>query len=89
MLAQFASSSRWWSEIHRSMRRRAVLERRAPAVHDAVETEDRVIALMFSVKVGRLVLLVEHADDDAEEGRDDGHGAVSVRSCERSLTDRA
>jgi hypothetical protein len=42
---------------------------------------------MLGVEVGRFVLLVEHADDDAEKDRDDGHVRKVAGSRERGLTD--
>ena len=39
----------------------------------ALEVERSPFPLVFRVKVRRRVLVVEHPDEDAEEGRDRGH----------------
>ena len=47
-----------------------------PGNEIAVEIDLRLLPRMFRVKMRRLMLLLEHADHDAKERRDNGHVLV-------------
>ena len=47
--------------------------------HHRVDLDRRFVLAVDSMKVGAAVLLVEHADHDAEESRDFRHGGLTER----------
>ena len=54
------------------------LRRNVPDEHAPVEVELAVLTLVLCVEVRRLVLPVEHPDDDSEEDGDDRHAAEYI-----------
>jgi hypothetical protein len=73
MFAQLASSSPRCSIAHSRISRNAVFDWMWPAKIFPLKSNFRVLRLMFSVEMGRLVLLVEHSNDDPEEHGNDRH----------------